>query len=168
MRSVRPTSIRLLAVVVSAGLVLGAGLPVLVRRVGGDVPLLSWGPALLIAAAAGIVAVVARVTWKAVHQERQRVNADRALFHLALAQASSRVGALLLGGYAGFALVYLDLFETTNGRDRVLHGGAAAVAAALLIAAGLVMERVCRLPTEDDEDDEDDDGSRAKARPTPG
>lgn len=165
MRSVRPTSIRLLAVLVSAGLVIGAGLPVLVRRMGGDVPLLSWGPALLIAAAAGLVAVVARVTWKAVHQDRQRVNADRALFHLALAQASSRVGALLLGGYAGFALVYLDLFETTNGRDRVLHGGAAAVAAALLIAAGLVMERVCRLPTEDDEDD--DDGSRSTASPTP-
>ena len=166
MRSVRPTSIRLLSVLVSAGLVVGAGAPVVVRRMGGDVPLLSWGPALLLTAAAGVVAIVARVTWKAVHEDRQRVNADRALFHLALAQASSRVGAVLLGGYAGFALVYLDLFETANGRDRVLHGGGAAVAAALLMAAGLVMERVCRLPTDDDED-EDDDGSRAKARPTP-
>ena len=166
MRSVRPTSIRLLAVLVSAGLVIGAGLPVLVRRLGGDVPLLSWGPALLLAGAAGLVAIVARVTWKAVHEDRQRVNADRALFHLALAQASSRVGAVLLGGYAGFALVYLDLFETANGRDRVVHGGAAAVAAALLVAAGLVMERVCRLPSDDDED-EGDDGSRSTAIPTP-
>ncbi|WP_229052275.1 DUF3180 domain-containing protein [Aeromicrobium sp. Leaf350] len=166
MRSVRPTSIRLLAVVVSAGLLLGAGLPVLVRRLGGDVPLLSWGPATLLAIAAGIVGVVAWSTWKSVHRDHQRVNADRALFHLALAHASSRVGALFLGGYAGFALAYVDLWETTNGRDRVLHGGGAAVAAALLMLAGLLMERACRLPTDDDED-EDDDGSRSKATPSP-
>ncbi|GAA1741568.1 DUF3180 domain-containing protein [Aeromicrobium alkaliterrae] len=167
MRSVRPTSVRLLAVLVSLGLLVGALLPGLVRRAGGEVPVLSWGPALLLSIAAGIVGVVAFSTWKSVHRERQRVNADRALFHLALAHASSRVGALFLGAYAGFALAYLDAFETVNGRDRVVHGGAAALAAALLLAAGLLMERACRLPADDDEDDEDDDGSRSKARPTP-
>ncbi len=168
MRSVRPTSVRLLALVVSVGLVVGAILPAVVRRLGGEVPLLSWGPAVLLAAAAGVVGIVAWSTWRSVHRDHQRVNADRALFHLALAHASSRVGAAFLGGYAGFALAYLDLFETPNGRDRVLHGGGAALAAALLLVAGLAMERACRLPVEDDEDDdEDDDGSRSKARPTP-
>jgi hypothetical protein len=165
-RPVRATTVRLVAVLVSLGLLVGAGLPAVVRRAGGDVPLLSWSPSLLLLTAAGIVGVVAWSVWRAVHRDKQRVNADRALFHLALARASSRVGAVFAGGYAGFALAYVDLIETVNGESRVVHGAAAAVAAALLTGAGLLLERACRLPMGDDED-EDEDGSRSSTDATP-
>lgn len=151
----------LVAVLVAIGLLLGGGLPAVTRRLGGDVPLLTWTPAVLLLTLASIVAVVAWSTWQAVHRRQQRVNSDRAVFLLALAQASARVGALFMGAYGGFALAYVEAFETSNGRDRVQHGAGAAVAAGVLLVSGLLLERACRLPTEDDPDDDASEASAA-------
>ncbi|MFT4298862.1 MAG: DUF3180 family protein [Aeromicrobium sp.] len=162
---VPPTSVRLLAVVLCLGLALGALVPAVVRRLGGEVPVLSWAPMWLLLAASVTVGVLARVVWRAVHQDHQRVTADRALFHLVLARASSRVGMGLAGAYGGFALAYLRVVETAHGRDRVVHGVAAGLAALLLAAAGLLLERACRLPANGDDGES---GPSAKAvRPTP-
>ena len=154
MRPVRRTSVLLVAVLVAIGLLVGGGLPALTRRLDGEVPLLSWAPALLLLTLAVIVGTVAWSTWQAVHKRHQRVNADRAVFLLALAHASSRVAALFMGAYAGFALAFVEAFETANGRERVQHGAGAALAAACLLVAGLLLERACQLPVDDDEDDD--------------
>ncbi|MFT4187710.1 MAG: DUF3180 domain-containing protein [Aeromicrobium sp.] len=162
MNAVRPTSARLLAVLLCAGLIVGAVFPAVVRRWGGFVPTLSWTPAVVLGGTAVIVGAVAWGVWRAVHREQLRVNADRAITHLALGRASSRAGSLFAGLYGGFALAYVDVVETANGRDRVVHGAGAVVGAALLVAAGLLLERACRLPAGDDEDDDPSD-----AEPTP-
>lgn len=154
MRPARRTTALTLIAIGGAGLVIGAGLPPLVVRLGGTPPLLSFSAAVLLVLASAGVGVAARSTWQTVQVERRRMASDRAMLLLALAKASSRAGALLAGAYGGFALAYVDTWATEFGQDRVLRGGAAALAALLLVAAGLVLERACVLPDDDDDDGE--------------
>ncbi len=63
-----------------------------------------------------------------------------------LAKTASHAGALLAGGYLGLAAVYLpDLFVSDH-RQRVLAAGLTALAALVLVLAGLLLERLLRLP----------------------
>jgi len=69
---------------------------------------------------------------------------------LALAKASSLVGALAAGAYAGFlGFVSADLGAPQHTHDALVAGGGVA-ASALLVAAALVLERACRVPPRDD------------------
>nr|WP_269205033.1 DUF3180 domain-containing protein [Motilibacter aurantiacus] len=65
-----------------------------------------------------------------------------------LAKASSHVGAVLTGGYAGYA-VFLVPDADMFGR-RLWDAAFAAVASGLVVVAGLLLERVLRLPEEHD------------------
>ncbi|AEW94998.1 MULTISPECIES: DUF3180 domain-containing protein [Streptomycetaceae] len=67
-------------------------------------------------------------------------------------QASALVAALVAGVYGG-ACVFLVLSEldVPARRDQAVYAGLAVVAGAAVVAAALFLERVCRLP--DDEDD---------------
>lgn len=69
------------------------------------------------------------------------------------AQASALVVALVSGMYGG-AGVYLLLndLDLASRREQALYAGLAVAAGIGVIAAALFLERVCRLP-EDDEDD---------------
>jgi hypothetical protein len=81
-----------------------------------------------------------------------------------LAKAASHAGAALVGVYAGLALFYLPALDTGLRREQVVATGASAVAAALLVGAGLVLERICRVPPEDRGEDRDrSDGPSAAA-----
>jgi hypothetical protein len=76
----------------------------------------------------------------------------------ALAMAASRVGALVVGFYAGVGLALAPGWEIPGIRARVVTAGVTVAAALLVILAALWLERVCRV--KDDEpprDDEDDD-----------
>ncbi|EFQ83335.1 hypothetical protein HMPREF0063_11608 [Aeromicrobium marinum DSM 15272] len=163
MRPVRRTSALTIVALVGVGLVVGAGIPPLAMRLDRNAPLLSWGSVLVIAVAAAVVGLVAWNTWDTVHRQKKRVHHERGVLLLALAQASSRVGALFAGGYAGFALAFVDTIGTEFGQDRVVRGGVAVLASVGLLVAGLLLERACRLPSDDDEDD--DDGTSAEASP---
>jgi uncharacterized membrane protein YbhN (UPF0104 family) len=71
---------------------------------------------------------------------------------VALAKASSIVGSLAAGGYAGFLIWVVRLSSpasTTDTRTASFGVGFAI----LLVMAALFLERVCRVPTRDDEDD---------------
>lgn len=150
--------------IIAAGLVAGRLLPPLCVRLGWPTPHVGWPAGVALLAAALLMGALAWSTWQSVHRAKRQISSDYGLLVLATAKAGIYVGALFAGGYAGYALAYVDLWETTLGRARVLHGGGAALAAVLLLAAALLLERACMLPGGDDEDD---DGGKGGSRRSP-
>jgi hypothetical protein len=67
-----------------------------------------------------------------------------------LGKASAHAGALLAGAYAGYVLVLAPSLGIEARRDRALVAAAATLAAVLLTAAGLLLERTCRVRGGDD------------------
>ncbi|MEV7614714.1 DUF3180 domain-containing protein [Streptomyces sp. NPDC089799] len=76
-------------------------------------------------------------------------------------QASALVAALVAGMYGGTGLfLYLaDLTEVPARRDQAVYAGFAVLAGWAVIAAALFLERVCKLP-----EDEEGPGPNASAR----
>jgi hypothetical protein len=70
---------------------------------------------------------------------------------VALAKASSHVGSAVAGFYAGYGLFLLADLDTPLRRERALLCGLATLAAVALVAIAVWLERICRLPTDDDE-----------------
>ena len=62
-----------------------------------------------------------------------------------LGKASSHVGAIVGGAYGGYLVLLLPALDIGARRDRALVAGAALLAAVLLTAAGLLLERTCRV-----------------------
>lgn len=147
----RTTPALVLASLIGTGLVGGRLIPELILRSNGDVPRVSWAAALALVLGAGIVGWLAWTTWNSLHKQKRRMTSDHAVTMLALAKASSLVGALFAGGYAGFAAAYIGSADSPLGKERFLHAGGAAIAGLLLMIAGLLLERACRLPGGDDE-----------------
>ena len=104
---------------------------------------------LVIAAAVLVVGWPVR-RWNNGERDR-RLDPLRAARTAVLAKASSHSGALLAGWYAGQALVVVPDLAIEPRRDRLVLAVLAVLAAAVMVAAGLVAERWCRLP-DDDED----------------
>ncbi|PHQ51987.1 hypothetical protein BLA24_10330 [Streptomyces cinnamoneus] len=68
-------------------------------------------------------------------------------------QASALVAALVAGMYGGVGVFLLiDGLDTPARRDQAIYTGASVLAAACVVAAAFFMERVCKLPEDDDED----------------
>ncbi|MYU24195.1 DUF3180 domain-containing protein [Streptomyces sp. SID8352] len=65
-------------------------------------------------------------------------------------QASALVAALVAGLYGGVAVFLLEYLDIPARRDQAVYAGASTVAGIGVIAAAIFLERVCRLP-EDDE-----------------
>jgi uncharacterized membrane protein YbhN (UPF0104 family) len=77
---------------------------------------------------------------------------------VALAKATSIVGALAAGGYAGFLLWVARLDSpaaNTDTRTSAIGSGLGL----LLVAVGLFLEQVCKVPKRPDDDDDRDDGT---------
>jgi hypothetical protein len=70
---------------------------------------------------------------------------------VALAKASSHVGSAVLGFYAGYGLFLLDELAAPGLRERALLCGLAALASLALVAVAVWLERICRLPSDDDD-----------------
>ncbi|MFJ6937366.1 DUF3180 domain-containing protein [Streptomyces sp. NPDC101132] len=74
-------------------------------------------------------------------------------------QASALVSAVVSGLYGGVGLfLATEALEVPARRDQAIYAGFAVLAGAAVIAAALFLERVCRLP-----DDNDDDKAAARA-----
>ncbi|MEV5316926.1 DUF3180 domain-containing protein [Streptomyces sp. NPDC052687] len=65
-------------------------------------------------------------------------------------QASALVAALVAGMYGGTGVVLLESLDIPARRDQAIYAGFSVLAGIAVIAAALFLERVCRLP-EDDE-----------------
>lgn len=149
--SVRPTFRWLLVAIAALGVASGWTLVLAIEAGGGVAPMVSWLTPVAWGFLAALLYVAARNTHQRIQVRRERIEPTRAVFLLLLGKASAFVGALCTGVYAGFALSFLDAVRSSGPRNRVFTAGAAAVFAALVVVAGLLLERACRIP-EDPED----------------
>lgn len=105
---------------------------------------------------AGLVGVIAYSTHQRIHVRRQRIEPQRAVAFLVLGKASALAGALVAGGYLTYALMFITRLEAVAPRDRVIKSVVATVAGVVLVVAGLLLERACRVPKSDDDEEVED------------
>jgi MFS family permease len=143
----RPTSPVVLTGWALAGLVGGW----LVHTVGdrfGTAPLVTWAQPLALGLVAAILGSTAWVTWRQVHVRRERLEPYRAVNRLVLARACAYVGALVGGGYLGYAVSWYGV-PAELAEQRAWRSGAAALAGLAVVVTGLLLERACRVRSED-------------------
>jgi 4-hydroxybenzoate polyprenyltransferase len=141
----------LLVAIVVLGAAIGWTLVKTVESNGGVAPTVSWLTLVAWSFLAALLFVAARNTQQRIQVRRERVEPSRAVFLLLIGKASALVGALCSGVYAGFALSFLGAVGSTGPRNRVITAGVAAVLTVLVVVAGLLLERACRIP--DDPED---------------
>lgn len=143
----RPTRLStLLALLLGAGAVSWGSLTVAETR-GMVLPPLPWAAPLGIAFLAGAVlvstvALRGRLNGVPGTKPPQPIGVARMAV---LGKAGSHVGALVGGAYGGYFVFLLPTLDIGGRRDRALVAGAALLAAVLLTAAGLFLERTCRV-----------------------
>jgi hypothetical protein len=147
-RAMRPLGPAAPASAVAVGLVLGW----LVRPGSAALdrvpPLVPWASVLVLGVVAGILGLTALATRRSLADPVRRLEPHRAVNRLVMARACAVGGALVAGGYAGYALSWVGL-GTELADQRLARSLAAAVAAAAVVTAGLVLERACRVRSED-------------------
>ena len=148
--SVGPTDHRPLVVLLVVGLVGGWVLRAISLRTGMIEPRVGWGSLGLLLFLVASVGATAWTTRRTVRRERFALAHHQAVNRLALAKACSLVGAVLCGGYAGYALAQLGVSDP-GATARLARSGAAAVLCALLVTFALLLEHACRVPPDDDE-----------------
>lgn len=145
------------AAAVTAWAVVGLVCGWLIHRVGewvgGTPPVISWFQPLVVALVAAIMVGTAFITWRQVQIRGERLESHRAVNRLVLGRACALVGALLAGGYFGYAVSWLGLDGDPLAHRVLARAILAAVAGAVVCAAGIWLERACRI-REDDESHE--------------
>lgn len=91
---------------------------------------------------------VAVITARAVRRRDITLDAQRMVNRLVLARAGTLSGALLAGGYAGYALTWLDSHPDLV-LGRVGLGLLAAAGGVAVLVTGKWLERACRVPKDD-------------------
>lgn len=146
----RPTRIgTLVALMIGVGAV-SWGVLSIMQRQGASLPTPAWtAPAAIV-----LLAVVVFVTALALRSRmrgRRPPNPLGTARMAVLGKASAHVGPIVGGLYAGYLVVLLPGLEIEARRDRAVLCAAAVVASALLSAAGLLLERTCRIKGGEDE-----------------
>ncbi|MEU9297163.1 MULTISPECIES: DUF3180 domain-containing protein [unclassified Streptomyces] len=136
--------------------------------------IISWGaarlwdsvgtlPSVPIAAPIVLAAIAAVLTATALSiRSRLRAQRDRrpgakgveplmAARAVVFGQASALVAALVAGMYGGVGVFLLASLDVPARRDQALYAAFSVLAGIGVIAAALFLERVCRLPEDDDE-----------------
>jgi Protein of unknown function (DUF3180) len=130
------------------GLVLGRLVRPAAAWLDATAPRVTWVQGAVLYLAAVILLAVARVTYVAVHQRRQRLLPHQAVNRLVLAKSCALTGAVVAGGYLGYALSWVGA-EAELARERILLSLVAAGGAALTTVGALLLERACRVRDED-------------------
>lgn len=179
--ALRPTEPATLFV---AGLAAAAVAWLLISNLYQDLPPMIWPAAILTAVIAAFDAVAARLLWVRIQRRGQATGrrgrsgaaSERAAAEpveplvvvrfAALAKASSVAGAMLAGGYAGFLPWLMIESSRLSGAAADLPPTVGGLLASVgLIAAGLWLERACRVPeTEDEDRDEQDRRGQDRSR----
>jgi hypothetical protein len=107
-------------------------------------PRVGWLPVLALLLAAAIVGAVAWATYRSVHRRHEVLPAHQAVNRLVLAKACALVGAFVGGGYLGYGLGWVGAHSELAG-ERLLHSSLAGAAGLLLMTAGLLLERACKV-----------------------
>ena len=153
--SIRPTSISVLIVAALAAAALGW---LLFSSTYPALPELPWSPVLVLGVLAVAEGVLAQNTAARIQRKPGTVPADPLAVarYVALAKASSLVGALYAGFSVGLAAwLALDLGNQAHKTDLPPALGGL-VASLALIAAALWLEHACRIPKRPDDTGTDD------------
>jgi hypothetical protein len=153
MNAMQPTRVRLLVAVAVIAAALGWGVVQVVYAWFGRLVPVPWAAAGALWLLAGAVAY-----WAFTSRPRLRhlpgakpmpplVAARTA----ALAMAASRIGALVLGFYAGISVGMAPSLSTPSGLQIFWAASAAALGAFALVAAARWLEHLCRLPVGPDD-----------------
>lgn len=132
------------------GLVLGWALRPVSIRLGGTAPTVGWVPVLSLAFVALVVGSVAWSTHRSLHRRRERLQPHHAVNRLVLGKACALAGALVAGGYLGYALSWLGLTDAELTRERMVRALVGGVAGAALVVGSLLLERACRVSRDDE------------------
>lgn len=115
-------------------------------------PSIPWSAPVGLIIVAALVGALAWSTHQQLQVRRERMEASRAVAFLVLGKASALGGALVAGGYLGYALSFVARFDAEGPRERVIRSLVAIVGGLGLTVAGLLLERACRVPQDDDEE----------------
>ena len=153
MNAMQPTRIRLLVGVALVAGAVGWGVVQIVDAWLGRLVPVPWaaaGALWLLAGAVGYWAIISRPRLRH-HPGSKPMEPLVAARTAALAMAASRIGALVLGFYAGIAVGMAPSLSTPSGLQTFWASSAAALGAFALVAAALWLEHLCRLPVGPDD-----------------
>jgi hypothetical protein len=134
------------------GLVGGWLLHPLADWIQGAAPVVGWIQPAVLALIALSVLGTAWVTWRQVHVHHVRLAPHRAVNRFVFGRTCAMVGALVAGGYAGYAVSWLDYAGDPLAGTRIHHSLLAALCGVGVCVGGILLERACRIS--DDDDDE--------------
>jgi hypothetical protein len=146
----RPTSAGVVTAWAVVGLVGGWLLHPVAERVRDTAPIVTWIQPATLALVAVILGVTAYLTWRAVHVQHRRLESHQAVNRLVLARACALVGALVAGGYLGYAVSWIGV-DAELASQRVGRSVVAAVAGMAIVVTAVLLERACRVRSDEDE-----------------
>ncbi len=123
--------------------------PVL-ERWRGVAPVITWAQPLVLLLIAGALGVTAWITHRQLQVRGERIEAHQAVNRLVLARACTLVGALLAGGYLGYAVSWLGYDANTAAGERLVRSALAAVAGIAIVIAARLLEHACRVRKPDE------------------
>lgn len=125
----------------------------LLRRVAeswwGTAPVVTWFQPLALLLVVVIVAGTAWATHRSLQGRAQPIGPLYAVNRLVLGRTCALAGALVAGGYAGYALSWLGIAGDPLAGQRVLRSAISAVLGIGICVAGLLLERACRVRDDD-------------------
>ena len=133
-----------------AGLVVGRLVRPLVTELDRTAPQVGWVQVGALYLVAAILAATARVTHRAIQVRHERLRPHEAVNRLVLAKACALAGALVAGGYLGYALSWVGASAELAG-ERITLSLVAAGGAALIVVGSLFLERACRVTGDEDD-----------------
>jgi Protein of unknown function (DUF3180) len=151
---VKPTRIVSLVALFAVVAALAWGALRLVEDRGGVLPPLSWSAPAGLLALAVVVLVTALGLRSRLRRGDKRPHPLSMVQMAVLGKASAHVGPIVGGLYGGYALVLLPSLDIGDRGHRALLAGGAVVASLALTAAGLLLERMCRVRGNGRDDDE--------------
>jgi hypothetical protein len=128
---------------------------------GGALPQASWGALIvLVFLACGVFFAGLPVRRFLRGQSRKPLNPIRAMRTVVLAQASALTGALVTGWYLALILVLWPDADIASKRSLMWWAAALAAGGVLMVVAGLVVQRMCRVDKNDGESEGELDRDR--------
>jgi hypothetical protein len=143
--TIAPTGPGPLVIAGVLGLVLGWAVRPVCLRLGYVEPNVPLTTILLLFFVAAIVAGSAYLTRRTVQRHRSTLAHHHAVNRLVLAKACALVGAILTGGYLGYAVAQLGVGDPAS-EARLWRSALAALGAGTVTGAALLLELACRVP----------------------
>ena len=146
LRPTSPGSVTAWAVV---GLVCGWLLHPVAEQLRGTAPVVTWIQPLTLLLVAAILGWTAWATHRTVHVRHEQLLPHQAVNRLVLARACLLAGALVAGGYLGYAVSWLGI-DTDLAQQRLVRSLVATAAGVLICVGAVLLERACRVRSDED------------------